>query len=137
MPLKIVAAPGEIESEPFSAYALREVERLSAAPRVVGAAGASAWLSSALTVEDVLFHPIQYNPKEPHTWPTGSYLRYPIFIRPASGHPVPSGTSRLYWVTVTVPEDTPSGLYRAAVLYPARRSSLPLAAPMNRLTRCA
>ena len=113
--LKIVAAPGEIESEPFSAYALREVEKLSVASSVVGAEGPGTWLGSAVVVEDVLFHPIQYGPREPHTWPTGSYLRYPMFIRPASGYPVPAGTSRLYWVTVTVPENVPAGVYRAAI----------------------
>jgi Glycoside hydrolase 123, catalytic domain len=113
--LKIVATPGEIESQPFSAYALRDMDGLSAVPGVVGVSGKDSWLSSALKVEDVLFHPVQYQPKNPHAWPTGSYLRYPVFIRPASGYPAPAGTSRLYWATVSVPQGTPAGIYSAAV----------------------
>jgi len=113
--LKIVATPGEIESEPFSVYALRDVGKISASPKVTHAAGASAWLVDAAVVEDVLFHPIQYRVKTPPLSEGLSYLRYPLFIRPASGYPVPQGTSRLYWVTVTVPEDVPAGVYRARI----------------------
>jgi hypothetical protein len=113
--LRLVAAPGEIESQPFAAYALRGVERLSAEGKVSGATGAAAWLDQATVVEDVLFHPVQYPEASPPLFPTLSYLRYPVFIRPAAGYPVPAGTSRLYWVTVSVPENTPAGVYRAAI----------------------
>ena len=108
-------APGEIESQPFSVYALRGLGRISASPKVSGARGASAWLETAVRVEDVLFHPIQYREKNEYKWPTLSYLRYPLFIRPASGYPLNHGASRLYWVTVEAPEGTPAGTYRAAL----------------------
>ncbi|HUU28512.1 MAG TPA: glycoside hydrolase domain-containing protein [archaeon] len=113
--LIMTATPGEIESEPFSAYALRDVGKLSASPKVQGAEGENAWLYGAAAIEDVLFHPVQYQLKTPHTWPTLSYLRYPVFIRPAAGYPVPSGTSRLFWVTVTVPPEAGPGTYRASI----------------------
>ena len=113
--LRLRAAPGEIESAPFSVYALRDVGRVSASPEVTGASGAGGWLAESAVVEDVLFHPVQYRQINEHTWPTLSYLRYPVFIRPASGYAMDSGTSRLYWVTVTVPDDVPAGLYRASI----------------------
>jgi len=113
--LKITATPGEIESQSFSVYALRDLAGLAVEPKVAGASGAGAWLAAATIVEDVLFHPVQYQPKEARNWPTLSYLRYPIFIRPAAKYPVPQGTSRLYWVTITVPPEAPSGLYQALI----------------------
>jgi hypothetical protein len=112
--LRIVATPGEIESEPLSVFALRDVGKIVVSKQVVGATGKSSWLTEAIEVEDVLFHPVQYRTKDsPRT--EKSYLRYPIFIRPPSAHPAPAGTSRLYWVTVTVPESIPAGSYKAAV----------------------
>ncbi len=113
--LRMRATPGEIESQPFSIYALRDAGKISASPKVANAEGESAWLAGAVVVEDVLFHPIQYRPINEHTWPTLSYLRYPIFIRPAVGYPMNSGTSRLYWVTVIVPDNVPAGVYQASI----------------------
>ncbi len=112
--LRVVATPGEIESEPFSAYALRDVGALGVYPQVMDARGASAWLTGAMKVEDVLFHPVQLRAKDT---PVGekTFVRYPVFVRPASAHTVRTGTSRLYWVTVQVPESVPPGTYRAAV----------------------
>lgn len=112
--LRLTAAPGEIESQPFSAYALRGVESITA-DGAARAAGASVWLAAAVTVEDVLFHPVQYALPQPPRWPTLSYVRYPTFIRPAAAYSVPQGESRLYWVTVSVPEGTPAGVYRATL----------------------
>jgi hypothetical protein len=66
-------------------------------------------------VEDVLFHPVQYPVPDEGHWPTLSYLRYPVFIRAASTHPVPEGTSRLYWVTVDVPETVDAGVYHSKI----------------------
>ena len=111
--IRIVAAPGEIESEPFSAYALRDLGSLEAETRAVNPDENSSWLSGSLVVEDVLFHPVRYRTRSNSG--QNSYLRYPIFIRPPSSHPVPAGESRLYWVTVDVPEDMPEGIYRAAI----------------------
>ena len=113
--LRLRATPGEIESEPFSVYALRDIGKVSVSPEVTDADGKSAWLAESVKVEDVLFHPVQYRPRNEHTWPTLSYLRYPIFIRPAAGYPVPAGTSRLYWVTVTVPDNVQAGIYKASI----------------------
>lgn len=113
--LRVRATPGEIESEPFSIYALRDAGKISVSPEVANAEGESAWLAGAVVVEDVLFHPIQYRLKNEHTWPTLSYLRYPIFIRSAAGYPMSSGTSRLYWITVTVPDNVPAGVYQALI----------------------
>ncbi len=111
--LRIVATPGEIESQPFAVYALRSVGALGVYPQVMGVAGASSWLRQAAKVEDVLFQPIQWRTKNtPRS--EKSYLRYPIFVRPASAHTVPPETSRLYWVTVHVPDNTPAGTYKAA-----------------------
>jgi hypothetical protein len=109
--LKLTATPGEIESQPFSVYALRDLQALEAAPSVT----ANNWLAQAAKVEDVLFHPVQLRPRGKQTKTLDSYVRYPIFIRPPSAHPVPSGSSRLYWVTVTVPQATPAGVYQAAI----------------------
>ncbi|HSB14456.1 MAG TPA: glycoside hydrolase domain-containing protein [Bryobacteraceae bacterium] len=112
--LRLTATPGEIESESFSVYALRDVLDLSVSGKITGASGGSTWLASATKVEDVLFHPIQYRGEdEERTEKT--YLRYPMFIRPASAHPAPKGTSRLYWVTVSVPESTSAGVFRTAI----------------------
>lgn len=112
--LRLRATPGEIESVQFAAYALRDIAKLSVSGRVT-ASGVSAWLEKGAVVEDVLFHPVQYRLPEHPRWPTLSYVRYPTFIRPAAGYPVPQGESRLYWVTVTVPAGTPAGTYRATV----------------------
>ncbi len=112
--LTITATPGELESQPFSVYALADLEEIAAAGKVT-ATGASAWLAAAVQVEDVLFHPVQYRRPEQYLWPSLSYLRYPVFLRPTAGRAVPHGASRLYWVTVTVPENTPAGSYRAAI----------------------
>ncbi|MBW7998313.1 MAG: DUF4091 domain-containing protein [Candidatus Glassbacteria bacterium] len=115
--LRIVATPGEIESEPISIYALRDVAGIAVGARVAVAGGRSAWLREAAVVEDVLFHPVQYRDKNPHTWPTLSYVRYPVFIRPASQYAIKAGASRLYWLTVSVPPGTPAGTYEAAVAF--------------------
>ena len=113
--LKMAATPGEIESESFSVYALRDVGKLATSARVAGAGGESAWLAEAVKVEDVLFHAIQYRARDAENRSDKSYLRYPVFIRPPAAYPVPAGTSRLYWVTVTVPESVQAGSYRAAI----------------------
>ena len=112
--LEIVATPGEIESESFSIHALSDVSDLSVFPRVTDD-GAGEWLTDAVVVEDVLFHPVQYRLPDQATWPTLSYLRYPIFIRPASAHELAKGTSRLYWVTVDVPDIVEPGVYGANI----------------------
>ncbi len=112
--LRLTVTPGAIESQPFCAYGLRNVEGLAAGGKVE-AEGPGGWLVSALKVEDVLFHPVQYPLPEPPKWPTLSYVRYPTFIRPVTAHALPQGESRLYWVTVSVPEGTPSGVYRATL----------------------
>jgi hypothetical protein len=114
--LRIVATPGELESQPLAIYALRDIAGITVAPQVAVADGRSAWLREAVVAEDVLFHPVQYRPKSPHTWPTLSYTRYPVFVRPASQYAMEAGTSRLFWLTVTVPPATPSGIYSAAVV---------------------
>ncbi|MFH1068010.1 MAG: glycoside hydrolase domain-containing protein [Candidatus Glassbacteria bacterium] len=113
--LRLAATPGEIESGALAVYTWTSVAGISAAPRPVNAGSESEWLARTVVAEDVLFHPVQYRPKVEHTWPTFSYLRYPLFVRPAGTYPMPAGTSRLYWVTVTVPENTPAGVYRAAL----------------------
>lgn len=113
--LNLTVTPGAIESEPFSVYALRDVGKLGVSARLAGAGGESAWLVAAAKVEDVLFHPIQYRARGAENRSDKSYLRYPVFIRPPAAHPVPAGTSRLYWITVTVPEKVPAGRYRAAI----------------------
>ena len=48
--LRIVATPGEIESEPFSVYALKKVESLRAQGRVIDPDESSAWLLDAVVV---------------------------------------------------------------------------------------
>jgi hypothetical protein len=105
--LRIRATPGEIESQPFSIYALRDVE-LAASPMLVDTQG---WPAGAAKVEDVLFHAVQY-PERPAR---KRFLRYPVFIRPPAMQAIPANTSRLYWVTVDVPASARPGTYRASI----------------------
>jgi len=111
--LRVVATPGEIESEPFSVYALQDLASLEADPNVEYSGGENSWLAGAAVVEDVLFHPVRYRTKSNSG--QNSYVRYPVFIRPPAAHAVGAGESRLYWVTVAVPEDMAAGTYRGAV----------------------
>src|SRR5687767_8995681 len=119
--LRITAAPGEMESEPFAVYALRDVSGVKAEP-AVSAQGPSAWLRDAVRVEDVLFHPVQYTVSKTgqHDEVRGAsgktYLRYPVFVRPAASYPVPAQSSRLYWVTATVNENAQPGVHRALII---------------------
>jgi hypothetical protein len=43
------------------------------------------------------------------------YVRYPVFLRAPSNQSVSSASSRLYWVTASVPGDAKPGTYRAAI----------------------
>lgn len=113
--LRITVTPGEMESQPFSVYALREVKAVRAELR------GQPWLK----VEDVLFHPVQLRTKamggssgEFNTTRikrVSRYVRYPVFVRPAAEQAMPTETSRLYWVTATVPAQTAPGTYSATV----------------------
>jgi len=113
--LEMVVTPGEIESDSFSVYALDDVSDLSVSPGVATIGADSNWLGDAVVVEDVLYHPVQYRTPDEGKWPTLSYLRYPVFIRPLASHVVGKGTSRLYWVTVEVPSTAEPGVYKASV----------------------
>lgn len=106
--LRIVATPGEIESEPFAVYGLRDTGRIAVSGTVEGAGG---WVK----VEDVLFHAIQHNSLATRRGTDKTYLRYPVFIRPAAAYPLPASTSRLYWVTASVPASTRAGDYQGRI----------------------
>ena len=108
--LRIVATPGEIESQPFSVYALRPVSKLGADAAV---SAGTEWLRQAVRVEEVIFHAVQYQTAASHRTPGKTYLRYPAFLRPPSPHDVPAENSRLYWVTVNVPLSAAAGTYEA------------------------
>ena len=118
--VRITAAQGEMESEPFAVYALRDVGGVKA-EAAVSAQGVSAWLRDAVKVEDVLFHPVQYTASrtrqqdEVRGASGKTYLRYPVFVRPPGQYAVPAQSSRLYWVTATVHENARPGVYRAAI----------------------
>ena len=92
--LRIVATPGEMESEPFSVYGLRNVNSIEVRPEV-NATGESEWLRTAVKIEDVLFHPIQYGKAktgvhdEVRDSSEKTYLRYPIFIHRPKAHALP------------------------------------------------
>jgi hypothetical protein len=117
--LTITATPGEIESQPFAVFALREIPGLQADPKIRSDAG---WLRDVVTVEDVLFHPVQY--------PTGrtrgldesrqaeaqTFVRYPVFLHAPVPHAIPANTTRLYWVTASVPAGAKPGMYRGTLL---------------------
>jgi hypothetical protein len=107
--LRIVATPGEIESQSFSVYALRQVLKLTVEPGATGA----AWLQQATKVEDVLYHPVQYLTAASRRTPGKGYVRYPMFLRAPSQHDIPAGSSRLYWVSVNVPATAAPGTYEA------------------------
>jgi hypothetical protein len=117
--LRITATPGEIESEPFSIFALRETT-LQAEPSIT-ASPAGTWLAQAVTVEDVLFHPVQYTisktkqQDEVRGESGKTYLRYPVFVRATTRHVVPAQSSRLYWVTAAIPDSAPAGVHRATI----------------------
>lgn len=130
--LTIVATPGEIESQPFAVFALRDLTGMRVDARIETSV---PWLRSAVQVEDVLFHPIQY--------PTGrtrgrdevrgsdgkTFVRYPVFLRPSAAHSVPADSTRLYWVTVTIPESAQAGTYHGVIHLADRegnRQTLPL-----------
>ena len=55
--LTLTGTAGELESEPFSIYALRDISGIAAEGAVATDTG---WLRAAVRVEDVLFQPIQY-----------------------------------------------------------------------------
>jgi hypothetical protein len=116
--LTIVATPGEMESQPFAVFALRDVAGIHLEPDIDSGV---PWLRNAVRVEDVVFHPIQY--------PTGrtrgrdevrgseskTYVRYPVFLRRPAAHSIPAGSSRLYWVTAAIPDTAAAGTYRGAL----------------------
>ncbi|MCZ2078994.1 MAG: DUF4091 domain-containing protein [Bryobacteraceae bacterium] len=113
--LRITATPGEMESQPFSIYALREIPAIR--PELRG----PSWLK----IEDVLFHPVQLRTKSmggssgefdtTRIKRIGRFVRYPVFLRSVMEHAVPAGSSRLYWVTASVPPDAAPGLYQATL----------------------
>jgi hypothetical protein len=113
--LRMTATPGQIESESFAVYALKDLAGIAAAGTVSSSSGAGTWLTKAVKVEDVLFHPIQHVTAASQKAHEKAYLRYPVFVRTAASRAVPAKTSRLYWVTVSVPENTPAGTYRAVI----------------------
>jgi hypothetical protein len=113
--LRITATPGQLESEAFAVYALKDLAGVEAAGTVSSSGSASAWLAKAVKVEDVLFHPIQHVTAASQKAHEKAYLRYPVFVRATDSRAVPVKTSRLYWVTVAVPDNTPAGAYRAVI----------------------
>jgi hypothetical protein len=106
--LRIVATPGEIESEPFAIYGLRDVASVAVSGVVDGAGG---WVK----VEDVLFHAVQYPARASRRSGDKTFLRYPVFLRPPSPHPLPAASSRLYWATAAVPETARPGDYQGRI----------------------
>ncbi|MBK9169602.1 MAG: DUF4091 domain-containing protein [Bryobacterales bacterium] len=130
--LVVTATPGEIESEPFAIYALRDTAGVQAAASIESK---TPWLNTQARVEDVLFHPVQYTAvatrdlDESRATAQRSYVRYPVFLRPTAAYAIPAGTSRLYWVTVTVPDGTPAGFYHGTIRISdasGQRAELPL-----------
>lgn len=130
--LAITATAGEIESQPFSIFALRDVSGLTADAAIRTDVH---WLRASVRVEDVVFHPIQY--------PTGAtrgrdeargsegktFVRYPVFLRPPASHAVRAQSSRLYWVTASIPPDARPGTYSGAILVSdssGRRQEIPI-----------
>jgi hypothetical protein len=111
--LTITATAGETESQPFAIYALGSLPALRT-EIVSGFAG-------DLRVEDVIFHAVQYPTSrtrgrdEVRGSAAKSFVRYPVFLRPATQHDVPAESSRLYWVTATVPENTRAGTYKGSI----------------------
>jgi hypothetical protein len=113
--LRITVTPGEIESQPFSIYSLRDATAIQASLH------GQSWLK----IEDVLFHPVQLRTKamggssgEFNTTRIkrlARYVRYPVFLRPVADRSIPANTSRLYWVTAPAPPDTKPGTYQATV----------------------
>lgn len=129
--LTITATAGEIESEPFAVFALRDIAAIRVEPN---AHGGPEWLRSAIRVEDVLFHPIQYpmartrGLDESRASEGKTYVRYPVFLRPPVPQRMASNSSRLYWVTVSVPATAEPGRYRTAVVIDdgTRRAEIPV-----------
>lgn len=113
--LDVIATPGEIESESFCIYGLDPMTSITVSSSVERMDSEGAWLVDSVVVEDVLYHPVQYRIPGQGTWPTLSYLRYPVFIRPATSNEIARGTSRIYWVTVDVPKTTKPGIYKASI----------------------
>jgi hypothetical protein len=116
--LTIVATAGEIESEPFAIYALRQLHAIAVEPSIHTDV---TWLRGAVRVEDVLFHPIQHpvattrGRDEARGSDQKTFVRYPMFLRPPSAHTAPSESSRLYWVTATIPESARPGVYSGTI----------------------
>ncbi|MBK9165969.1 MAG: hypothetical protein IPM24_00725 [Bryobacterales bacterium] len=130
--LVLTATPGEIESEPFAIYALRDTAGIRAEAAIESK---TPWLATQGRVEDVLFHPVQYTAvatrdlDESRATAQKSYVRYPVFLRPTAAHAIPAGTSRPYWVTVAVPDGTPAGFYHGTIRLAdasGQRAELPL-----------
>lgn len=129
--LTITATAGEIESEPFSIFAVRDIPAIRAEPK---AHGGPEWLRSAIRVEDVLFHPIQYpmartrGLDESRASEGKTYVRYPVFLRPPTPQRMAANSSRLYWITVSVPATAEPGRYRTAVSIHdgTRRAEIPV-----------
>jgi hypothetical protein len=113
--LRITVTPGEIESQPFSIYALRDIKAMHARTPE----------GSSVKVEDVLFHPVQLRTKamggssgefDEASKRTARYVRYPVFLRPAAAREIPANTSRLYWVTAHAASDLKAGVYHSTIL---------------------
>jgi hypothetical protein len=108
----ITATPGEMESQPFAVYALRELD-----VKVELEAGSPAWLK----VEDVIFHPVQYpesatrNRDEARSSTGKTFVQYPVFLRAPASRRIAANSSRLYWVTAAVPDHAKAATHHAKV----------------------
>jgi hypothetical protein len=111
--LEIAATPGETESQPFAIYALRATSGIRV--EIASKTGVD------LRVEDVLFHPVQYpvartrGRDESRGSGSKTFVRYPVFVRPPGSQESPAESSRLYWVTATIPENARAGSYAGAI----------------------
>jgi hypothetical protein len=116
--LTITVTPGEIESQPFAVFALRQISEIRVEPAVPSQVD---WLRKRIQTEDVLFHPVQYPMAETRARDEAragegkTFVRYPVFLRPPAAHPMPPQSSRLYWVTVNAPEEAPYGDHTASI----------------------
>ncbi|MCC7495248.1 MAG: hypothetical protein IT204_23065 [Fimbriimonadaceae bacterium] len=110
--LRAFASLGEAEPLTFAVLPLRPLR--GATVKVSDLTGPGTIPASRIDLKMV-----EYAWSRPNYSLLGSYLRVPDYLRPVAPQDLPAAENKRYWLTVTVPEDAPAGLYRGTATFSA------------------